>query len=177
MLTFEVVCIADIFEGLQYMTRKKESYNRYHLIKKCCFCWDESLQRKGVFTAADVLHIISWSIMSHLSQMPRGSDDSGAQKLYNTHLKTCSLFEKPRMSNRAFIIQHFADKVQFIVTSLSLQIWILFHFKARIVKAGQVVVWRIRFLCSSVLFWLSRKHLGADWLQRLLQCWCEIFLG
>lgn len=44
-------------------------------------------------------------------QMPKGSDDSWAQKLYNTHLKTCSLFEKPRMSNKAFIIQHFADKV------------------------------------------------------------------
>ncbi|XP_058485354.1 unconventional myosin-Va isoform X5 [Solea solea] len=46
-------------------------------------------------------------------KMPRGSDDSWAQKLYNTHLKTCSLFEKPRMSNRAFIIQHFADKVEY----------------------------------------------------------------
>uniref|UniRef100_A0A667WI89 Myosin VA n=1 Tax=Myripristis murdjan TaxID=586833 RepID=A0A667WI89_9TELE len=46
-------------------------------------------------------------------QMPKGSDDSWAQKLYNTHLKTCSLFEKPRMSNRAFIIQHFADKVEY----------------------------------------------------------------
>lgn len=46
-----------------------------------------------------------------LYQMPKGSDDSWAQKLYNTHLKTSSLFEKPRMSNRAFIIQHFADKV------------------------------------------------------------------
>ncbi|KAA8596047.1 hypothetical protein FQN60_011338 [Etheostoma spectabile] len=45
--------------------------------------------------------------------MPKGSDDSWAQKLYNTHLKTCSLFEKPRMSNRAFIIQHFADKVEY----------------------------------------------------------------
>lgn len=44
-------------------------------------------------------------------QMPKGSDDSWAQKLYNTHLKTCALFEKPRMSNKAFIIQHFADKV------------------------------------------------------------------
>ncbi|XP_016888056.1 unconventional myosin-Va isoform X12 [Cynoglossus semilaevis] len=46
-------------------------------------------------------------------KMPRGSDDSWAQKLYNTHLKTCSLFQKPRMSNRAFIIQHFADKVEY----------------------------------------------------------------
>ncbi|XP_063044202.1 unconventional myosin-Va isoform X3 [Engraulis encrasicolus] len=46
-------------------------------------------------------------------KMPKGSDDSWAQKLYNTHLKTCALFEKPRMSNRAFIIQHFADKVEY----------------------------------------------------------------
>ncbi|XP_066541823.1 unconventional myosin-Va [Hoplias malabaricus] len=46
-------------------------------------------------------------------RMPKGSDDSWAQKLYNTHLKTCSLFEKPRMSNKAFIIQHFADKVEY----------------------------------------------------------------
>ncbi|KAK1890682.1 Unconventional myosin-Va [Dissostichus eleginoides] len=45
--------------------------------------------------------------------MPKGTDDSWAQKLYHTHLKTCSLFEKPRMSNRAFIIQHFADKVEY----------------------------------------------------------------
>ncbi|KAL2088781.1 hypothetical protein ACEWY4_015680 [Coilia grayii] len=46
-------------------------------------------------------------------KMPKGSDDSWAQKLYNTHLKTCALFEKPRMSNRAFIIKHFADKVEY----------------------------------------------------------------
>uniref|UniRef100_A0A3B3TY13 Myosin VA n=1 Tax=Poecilia latipinna TaxID=48699 RepID=A0A3B3TY13_9TELE len=52
-------------------------------------------------------------------KMPKGSDDSWAQKLYNTHLKTCSLFEKPRMSNRAFIIQHFADKVNFSMSFCS----------------------------------------------------------
>ncbi|XP_060895750.1 unconventional myosin-Va isoform X3 [Labrus mixtus] len=46
-------------------------------------------------------------------KMPKGSDDSWAQKLYNTHLKTSSLFEKPRMSNRAFIVKHFADKVEY----------------------------------------------------------------
>ncbi|KAJ3593545.1 hypothetical protein NHX12_005879 [Muraenolepis orangiensis] len=46
-------------------------------------------------------------------KMPKGSDDSWAQKLYHTHLKTCSLFQKPRLSNRAFIIQHFADKVEY----------------------------------------------------------------
>uniref|UniRef100_F6YFT5 Myosin VA n=1 Tax=Monodelphis domestica TaxID=13616 RepID=F6YFT5_MONDO len=46
-------------------------------------------------------------------KMPKGSDDTWAQKLYNTHLNKCALFEKPRMSNKAFIIQHFADKVEY----------------------------------------------------------------
>ncbi|XP_056428305.1 unconventional myosin-Va-like [Hyla sarda] len=46
-------------------------------------------------------------------KMPKGTDNTWAQKLYNTHLKTCSLFEKPRLSNVAFIIQHFADKVEY----------------------------------------------------------------
>lgn len=44
--------------------------------------------------------------------MPKGSDDSWAQKMYNTLLKKQALFEKPKLSNRAFIIHHFGDKVQ-----------------------------------------------------------------
>ncbi|XP_051776611.1 unconventional myosin-Va isoform X2 [Erpetoichthys calabaricus] len=46
-------------------------------------------------------------------RMPKGTDDTWAQKLYNTHLNKCDLFQKPRLSNRAFIIQHFADKVEY----------------------------------------------------------------
>ncbi|XP_059808754.1 unconventional myosin-Va isoform X3 [Hypanus sabinus] len=46
-------------------------------------------------------------------KMPKGSDDTWAQKLYNTHLNKTALFHKPRMSNRAFIIQHFADQVEY----------------------------------------------------------------
>ncbi|XP_029431749.1 unconventional myosin-Va isoform X2 [Rhinatrema bivittatum] len=46
-------------------------------------------------------------------KMPKGSDNSWAQKLYNTHLNKSLLFEKPRLSNKAFIIQHFADKVEY----------------------------------------------------------------
>ncbi|XP_015274158.1 PREDICTED: unconventional myosin-Va [Gekko japonicus] len=46
-------------------------------------------------------------------KMPKGSDNSWAQKLYNTHLNKTALFEKPRLSNKAFIIQHFADKVEY----------------------------------------------------------------
>ncbi|KAM9375860.1 unconventional myosin-Va-like isoform 2-T2 [Pholidichthys leucotaenia] len=46
-------------------------------------------------------------------KMPKGSDDTWAQKLYNTLLKQNPHFEKPRLSNRAFIIHHFADKVEY----------------------------------------------------------------
>ncbi|XP_043934765.1 unconventional myosin-Va isoform X4 [Protopterus annectens] len=46
-------------------------------------------------------------------RMPKGSDSTWAQKLYNTHLKKSALFEKPRLSNKAFIIKHFADKVEY----------------------------------------------------------------
>lgn len=44
--------------------------------------------------------------------MPKGSDDTWAQKLYNTLLRQNAQFDKPRLSNRAFIIHHFADKVK-----------------------------------------------------------------
>lgn len=43
--------------------------------------------------------------------MPKGSDDTWAQKLY-TLQKQHAHFDKPRLSNRAFIIHHFADKVK-----------------------------------------------------------------
>uniref|UniRef100_A0A667ZAJ5 Myosin VAb n=1 Tax=Myripristis murdjan TaxID=586833 RepID=A0A667ZAJ5_9TELE len=46
-------------------------------------------------------------------KMPKGSDDTWAQKLYNTLLKQKAHFDKPRLSNRAFIIHHFADKVEY----------------------------------------------------------------
>ncbi|XP_017341765.1 unconventional myosin-Va [Ictalurus punctatus] len=45
--------------------------------------------------------------------MPKGSVASWAQKLYNTHLKKSDHFDKPRMSNKAFIIHHFADRVEY----------------------------------------------------------------
>ncbi|XP_078540967.1 unconventional myosin-Vc [Lissotriton helveticus] len=45
--------------------------------------------------------------------LPQGTDHNWLQKLYNNYLEKNPLFEKPRMSNRAFIIQHFADKVEY----------------------------------------------------------------
>ncbi|XP_045562064.1 unconventional myosin-Vc [Salmo salar] len=43
---------------------------------------------------------------------PQGTDQNWLQKLYNYQADNL-LFEKPRMSNEAFIIQHFADKVEY----------------------------------------------------------------
>nr|XP_020514595.1 unconventional myosin-Vc isoform X3 [Labrus bergylta] len=43
---------------------------------------------------------------------PQGTDQSWLQKLFN-YLADNPLFEKPRLSNEAFTIQHFADKVEY----------------------------------------------------------------
>ncbi|XP_068168579.1 unconventional myosin-Vc [Antennarius striatus] len=43
---------------------------------------------------------------------PQGTDQSWLQKLFN-YLEVNPLFEKPRLSNEAFVIQHFADKVEY----------------------------------------------------------------
>ncbi|OWK62201.1 Unconventional myosin-Vc [Lonchura striata] len=49
--------------------------------------------------------------------LPHGKDENWLQKLYNNFVNKNALFEKPRMSNTSFIIQHFADKFR---NSLSL---------------------------------------------------------
>ncbi|XP_055073838.2 unconventional myosin-Va [Misgurnus anguillicaudatus] len=46
-------------------------------------------------------------------RMPKGSDENWARKLYDQHLNRSAHFQKPRMSNFAFIILHFADMVQY----------------------------------------------------------------
>ncbi|XP_029001727.1 unconventional myosin-Vb [Betta splendens] len=48
-------------------------------------------------------------------RMPRGSDQSWVQKLYGQHLSSRPHphFQKPRMSNSAFIVVHFADMVTY----------------------------------------------------------------
>ncbi|KFQ79008.1 Unconventional myosin-Vc, partial [Phaethon lepturus] len=45
--------------------------------------------------------------------LPHGTDENWLQKLYNNFVNKNALFEKPRMSSTSFIIQHFADKVEY----------------------------------------------------------------
>ncbi|XP_067411952.1 unconventional myosin-Vc isoform X2 [Emydura macquarii macquarii] len=44
---------------------------------------------------------------------PQGTDENWLQKLYNNYINKNPLFQKPKMSNTSFIIQHFADKVEY----------------------------------------------------------------
>lgn len=45
-------------------------------------------------------------------EVPKGSDENWARKLYDQHLNRSPNFSKPRMSNAAFIVLHFADMVR-----------------------------------------------------------------
>uniref|UniRef100_A0ABM5EXW0 Unconventional myosin-Vc isoform X1 n=1 Tax=Pogona vitticeps TaxID=103695 RepID=A0ABM5EXW0_9SAUR len=45
--------------------------------------------------------------------LPQGTDENWLLKLYNHFVNKNPLFEKPRMSNSSFVIQHFADKVEY----------------------------------------------------------------
>lgn len=46
--------------------------------------------------------------------MPKGSDQSWVEKLYKTCVKY-KHFSKPRFGNSSFVIQHFADSVEYQV--------------------------------------------------------------
>uniref|UniRef100_A0A7N6B267 Methyl-CpG binding domain protein 3b n=1 Tax=Anabas testudineus TaxID=64144 RepID=A0A7N6B267_ANATE len=56
-----------------------------------------------------------FDLLDEECRMPKGSDESWVQKLYDQHLtsKPHPHFQKPRMSNSAFIVLHFADVVKY----------------------------------------------------------------
>ncbi|KAM7388416.1 hypothetical protein PAMP_024590 [Pampus punctatissimus] len=56
-----------------------------------------------------------FDLLDEECRMPKGSEESWSRKLYDQHLtsKPHPHFRKPRMSNSAFIILHFADMVQY----------------------------------------------------------------
>lgn len=63
------------------------------------------------FIISSLESVLSSFLCDH--QMPKGSDESWVRKLYDQHLtgKPHPHFRKPRMSNSAFIVLHFADTV------------------------------------------------------------------
>ncbi|XP_069784734.1 unconventional myosin-Vb-like [Narcine bancroftii] len=52
-----------------------------------------------------------FDLLDEECKMPRGTDEKWAQKLYNQHQYTSDYFQKPRMSNSAFTIHHYAGDV------------------------------------------------------------------
>ncbi|KAM4628733.1 unconventional myosin-Vb [Polymixia lowei] len=60
-------------------------------------------------------HLGLLDLLDEECKMPKGSEESWARKLYDQHQsdKPHAHFRKPRMSNTAFIILHFADAVQY----------------------------------------------------------------
>ncbi|CAL8268480.1 unnamed protein product, partial [Arctogadus glacialis] len=60
-------------------------------------------------------HLGLLDLLDEEGRMPKGSDENWAMKLYDQHY--CSNphphFSKPRLSNSAFILLHFADEVQY----------------------------------------------------------------
>ncbi|XP_059977165.1 unconventional myosin-Vb isoform X2 [Lagenorhynchus albirostris] len=52
-------------------------------------------------------------LQQQFNLVPKGTDQNWAQKLYDRHSGS-QHFQKPRMSNTAFIVVHFADKVEYL---------------------------------------------------------------
>jgi myosin V len=50
--------------------------------------------------------------MIFMFQMPKGTDQSWVEKLYERCIKS-KQFVKPRFSNASYIIRHFADNVEY----------------------------------------------------------------
>lgn len=55
---------------------------------------------------------LDFSFITCYLQMPKGADSSWIQKLYKHHMKK-EHFSKPRLSQTAFIVHHFADDVEY----------------------------------------------------------------
>uniref|UniRef100_A0A8D3DPJ3 Methyl-CpG binding domain protein 3b n=1 Tax=Scophthalmus maximus TaxID=52904 RepID=A0A8D3DPJ3_SCOMX len=82
-----------------------------------------------------------FDLLDEECRMPKGSDESWVRKLYDQHLssKPQQHFQKPRMSNSAFIVLHFADTVQYECEGfLDKNRGTVFEELVNILKASQV---------------------------------------
>uniref|UniRef100_A0A8D3AIB8 Methyl-CpG binding domain protein 3b n=1 Tax=Scophthalmus maximus TaxID=52904 RepID=A0A8D3AIB8_SCOMX len=83
-----------------------------------------------------------FDLLDEECRMPKGSDESWVRKLYDQHLssKPQQHFQKPRMSNSAFIVLHFADTVQYECEGfLDKNRGTVFEELVNILKASQLV--------------------------------------
>ena len=77
--------------------------------------------------------------------MPKGSDKNWCRKLYEKHGKN-KHFSKPRMSEEAFIIHHFADKVEYQMDGfLDKNRDTVLEEHINILKASEVCIYAVRY--------------------------------
>ncbi|XP_077389347.1 unconventional myosin-Va isoform X1 [Festucalex cinctus] len=114
--SFEQFCINYANEKLQ------QQFNRhvFHLEQEEYVREELTWSRIEFSDNQQCIHLIEGQLglldlLDEECRMPKGSDDSWVQKLYDQHLSNRghTHFRKPRMSNSAFVILHFADAVQY----------------------------------------------------------------
>ncbi|XP_061635923.1 unconventional myosin-Vb [Phyllopteryx taeniolatus] len=114
--SFEQFCINYANEKLQ------QQFNRhvFHLEQEEYVREELTWSRIEFSDNQQCIHLIEGQLglldlLDEECRMPKGSDESWVQKLYDQHLtgRGHPHFRKPRMSNSAFVILHFADTVQY----------------------------------------------------------------
>ena len=101
--------------------------------------------------------------------MPKGSDGSWVQKLYKQHGKK-GHFSKPRLSQTAFIIHHFADDVEYEITG--------FVEKNRdVVNQEHLAILKASEVCPSLLVTTTEEQLNpAPILVTIKILPCSLFI-
>ncbi|KAG8131256.1 putative MYO5B variant protein [Naja naja] len=87
----------------------------YNSFEQFCINYaNEKLQQQFNLPCIDLIEakLGILDLLDEECKVPKGTDENWAQKLYDRHGNS-QHFQKPRMSNMAFIIVHFADKVDY----------------------------------------------------------------
>uniref|UniRef100_A0A8D3BYC8 Methyl-CpG binding domain protein 3b n=1 Tax=Scophthalmus maximus TaxID=52904 RepID=A0A8D3BYC8_SCOMX len=111
-----------------------------------------------------------FDLLDEECRMPKGSDESWVRKLYDQHLssKPQQHFQKPRMSNSAFIVLHFADTVQYECEGfLDKNRGTVFEELVNILKASQVQMCKCEKKKSSFT-----SHVTKDSTSCVCVFWC-----
>ncbi|XP_060611551.2 unconventional myosin-Vc [Anolis sagrei] len=114
MNSFEQFCINYANEKLQQQFNlhvfklEQEEYMKENIPWTLIDFYDNQLVIDLIEAKMGILDLLDEECL-----LPQGTDENWLQKLYNNFINKNPLFEKPRMSNSSFIIQHFADKVEY----------------------------------------------------------------
>uniref|UniRef100_A0A8D3CD60 Methyl-CpG binding domain protein 3b n=1 Tax=Scophthalmus maximus TaxID=52904 RepID=A0A8D3CD60_SCOMX len=114
-----------------------------------------------------------FDLLDEECRMPKGSDESWVRKLYDQHLssKPQQHFQKPRMSNSAFIVLHFADTVQYECEGfLDKNRGTVFEELVNILKASQVQMCKCEKKKSSFTSHRTQTDRGLPGFECICAC-------